>query len=689
VNYQLRYLGKSELRPVDGGAQALAFSPNLARNRVFFDAEIREPLRFREAMSALHDVVIGDLRQKKKDRSAWLAWKEQQQREEGDLRRAVLDRARVDEARKIRDEPIPPNLEPDFRRMHRLYWDARVRWANELSRDDPALFRALVPCDPVVTVAPDAVFFECFAKDESAYGCLTVARDAFGGESASGLGTTNVDYSLALYEHFQTLRTYRATRLLVDPSGFEVATRGASGVREEKIDLPPSWLRGFGQLQAAMALPSTRVELSVDVVYSLLAWLKRHREKTGPRSLRLRLSPGAAPVVVIDPWGVELRSRAALYDGAVTGEIKLWGRRRLMSLARLLPITEKFEVLVFGSGLPSIWLAHMGEMRFVLGLSGWTANDWTRGSNLDTFFAGFEAPPGVPDGLARYLETVHSARLDDLERQIQLPRRQVLAGLHALAKRGQVVYDYAVGLYRWRPLLPVALSETLLGPESEELATARRIVSDGQVKLERDESMPGGRRLLVAHAGGVACEGVVDLDGAFRGAKCSCSFFYKNRLRAGPCRHLLALRMHATQPAGAGGPEAGGSRRQPASEAPERAPRQVLFHLPEVVVAALQQEAARRGLVPSDIAEQAWRIARTRVQQAARIDELSADGPPAGASAAYRAIAKSPMVLAFSATSEQEIQREAARLDATVSQVFAAAWYVAHDVMRFTSSLLS
>ncbi|MEZ4309869.1 MAG: hypothetical protein R3F14_17665 [Polyangiaceae bacterium] len=35
------------------------------------------------------------------------------------------------------------------------------------------------------------------------------------------LGTTNVDYSLALYEHFQTLRTYRPTRLLVDPSGFE------------------------------------------------------------------------------------------------------------------------------------------------------------------------------------------------------------------------------------------------------------------------------------------------------------------------------------------------------------------------------------------------------------------------------------------------------------------------------------
>ena len=47
----LRYLGQSGVR--DG---ALAFAPNLARPPVFFDGELRHPLRFREAMSALHDI---------------------------------------------------------------------------------------------------------------------------------------------------------------------------------------------------------------------------------------------------------------------------------------------------------------------------------------------------------------------------------------------------------------------------------------------------------------------------------------------------------------------------------------------------------------------------------------------------------------------------------------------------------
>ena len=89
-------------------------------------------------------------------------------------------------------------------------------------KHDPELWRLLVPCDPVFTVAPDCLFFECFSADESSYGCLTVDRSAFAHERDVALGTTNVDYSWTLYEHFQRMRSYRETRFLVDPAGFEV-----------------------------------------------------------------------------------------------------------------------------------------------------------------------------------------------------------------------------------------------------------------------------------------------------------------------------------------------------------------------------------------------------------------------------------------------------------------------------------
>lgn len=122
----LRYLGQSEVRAAAGGS-ALAFAPNLARDKVFFDGELVHPLRFREAMSALHEVVVGDLRAKKKDRSAWKQWKKEQAQQDAQTRRVLFDAAKQAELAKIADEPIPPNLEGDFRKQHRIYWDARVR----------------------------------------------------------------------------------------------------------------------------------------------------------------------------------------------------------------------------------------------------------------------------------------------------------------------------------------------------------------------------------------------------------------------------------------------------------------------------------------------------------------------------------------------------------------------------------
>ena len=69
MRVDLKYLGHSEVRS-DAHSTSVRFAPNLARPKVFFDGELAHPVRFREAMSALHDVVIGDLRSKKKDKTA-------------------------------------------------------------------------------------------------------------------------------------------------------------------------------------------------------------------------------------------------------------------------------------------------------------------------------------------------------------------------------------------------------------------------------------------------------------------------------------------------------------------------------------------------------------------------------------------------------------------------------------------
>ena len=59
-----RYLGRSTLVE-QSSHSALSFVPNIARSPVFFDGEVKHPVEFREAMSALHEVVVGDFRRQR------------------------------------------------------------------------------------------------------------------------------------------------------------------------------------------------------------------------------------------------------------------------------------------------------------------------------------------------------------------------------------------------------------------------------------------------------------------------------------------------------------------------------------------------------------------------------------------------------------------------------------------------
>ena len=530
---------------------ALSFAPNLRRDRVSFVGDLKRPLRFREAVSALHAVVVSDLKYKPKDRSAYQAYLKTIQERENAIRRLAYQKARQELDAK-QPEPMPVGLETRFRELRERYWSARVRYSDYLAKNDPAVWRLLVPCDPVITVAPDVLFFECFSKDESSYGCLTVERDAFDTPGEVSLGTTNVDYSLPLYEEFQRLRTYRRTRFAVDPAGFEVATEGGPEYREEKIDLPPTWLRGFMQLQAAMSVTARRVPVSREGLYNVLAYLKRHRARTSPRAVRFELAPGQPVQIVLEPWEVRIKLHDVPYAGAQAETIRTWGRDRLLTLTRLLPLADGADVFLLGTGLPSFWSVRLGEMRLLLGLSGWTANDWTSGGGALADLA----PPAEPSedllgDIATAFHDTLSLTFEQVCRKTGGAPPLVAAGLNRFALLGQLIHDLAAGVYRWRQILPVELSLKQVKLDSPESQAAKDLVARGRVKLERDETV-GGLRILAGHVENRAAEAVLDADDKVVRGQCNCSHYFQFKLRQGPCRHMQALRRAATGEKAAG-----------------------------------------------------------------------------------------------------------------------------------------
>lgn len=544
MNVKFAYFGHSTLSPAAGG-QLLSFAPNLSREPVSFDAPLLQPLRFREAISALHDVVISDLRFKPRDKTAYEEWKKNERARVNSLRQQAYQAAKK-EILSRREEAVPPDIERQFNRCRKTYWDARLKYSDYLRKNDQDLWRRLMPCDPVITVAEDVVFFECFSADESSYGCLTVNRDSgFGKSTETRLGTTNVDYSWDLFDHFQSLRSYRETRFKVDPAGFSIATAGNAEYREEKIDLPGGWLRGFMQTQAAMTLPSRRVTLTREAVYSILAFLKRHKARKSPRALRFEMVAGKPPSLVLEPW----EQRVPVFGEPLrtsSESIRIWGRQRLLALARVLPLATKFDVYLLGTGLPSFWVADMGDMKLTLGLSGWTTNDWTRGSALDLL-----APPVQPSAelisrVAQFMKDKRAAAFADIDLACGSQPAQTAAALNHLAHIGQLIHDLPNSIYRWRQIMSTALGEAELGPENAELAASKEILLRKRAKIDTRTQAAGGL-LLTGVAEGKPVELFLNADGLIKRGKCVCSHHYKFGIRAGPCRHLLALRTLAMQ----------------------------------------------------------------------------------------------------------------------------------------------
>lgn len=540
MEFEYRYHGSTG---VDSSARStnMSFSPDTRREPTYFVGELGKCLEFREAISALHDVVVSDLRWKPKDRTEYKEWLARQ--EQIDWQQVATQRSRSAADIKRLQAELDVLYRAGAQRMSAFY-RSRQDYFDYLYRKDRDAWFVL---DPVITVHPDEVFFECFSQDESTYGRLGARYEVFKDIKEFACGTTNIDYSAALYDEFQKIRRYKQTTFAIDPSGFGVQTTAEEEFKELKIDLPDSWVRGFLQVSSAMTLPTISFDLHPMDVHNLCFVLRRHKEKVGPRSLRYILKPGQPVKVVFEPWNRELVFPRSIYRGDQEHEVRVWGRRRLLILERLIQSAQKFTVHLLGTGMPSFYVADLGDMNFTLGLSGWTANDWSTAGNFDLM-----APRATVDEFTkrRVFDGLKKHWFRDpevLARELDLDRAAVFGALAAYTQAGSAMYDLDKRVYRVRELSrePLPLSKLRFANEREQ--AAQTMVRANMVKV---------RSATATSDGGLALRGqvdedrhlehpelVIDRDERLASAKCTCNFYQQNKLYKGPCEHILALRM--------------------------------------------------------------------------------------------------------------------------------------------------
>jgi hypothetical protein len=306
-----------------------------------------------------------------------------------------------------------------------------------------------------------------------------------------------------------------------------------------------------------MAMGLTRIRLAPIDMYNICRFLKRHHAKASPRAMRFELKPGQPTTVVFEPWEFALKlSPTSIYEGPKPLSIRTWGRDRLQTIARLLPVARSVDLYLAGFGLPSIYIVDLGPLTFTLGLSGWTDNDWTGGASFDllTRQLGVKA-----DELLKVFEALRKVRFATdtaLAATTGLSVEKVRSATSHLCQTGRAMFDLGGNVYRHRELFlePFTVKEAQAAVKSGGAASnnpqekaAQAIFGASNVRIIARRPTQLGYKLSGSAKGAdgerVRPQLAVDKVGKIIEGTCSCSFFRKNKLTQGPCEHLLALRL--------------------------------------------------------------------------------------------------------------------------------------------------
>ncbi|MEM1348321.1 MAG: SWIM zinc finger family protein, partial [Myxococcota bacterium] len=509
----LKYDGTSRVFDADG-VPHVALVTDAGRS-AFVSGTLQEPVKVREALSVLYDVVKSDTRYKPRDRMQYLAYQQ------------------------ARNKSAGSNV-----------FQAQREFFEFMQLSESV---GLLILDPIVTVHPDEILFEVFSKDESTYARLGVDWSAVDTDQESTFGTTNIDFSADLLDGVQRMRSYRATRLQVGPEAVALDTHGAgSEVVEKKVDVPATWLRGFLQVQSAATLPLTSCAIAPIDLYNVLRHLRLNADqKKGGRAIRVELMPGERPKLVLEPWEVVVDTTGEIYKGRVAQVIRIWGRRRLGLLRRLLPMADSVELHMLGTGLPIFTVLRCGAVTLTLGLTGFTSSNWSQALNLDTLLPRSTELDAHASEVLAALKDRWFASIDDLAAVVDMGRAELRRALQACCQNGQVMFDLAREVYRYRPVVSgeLDLDALVFRNPRERLAHDLIAGKGGEVVLESENRLPG---VGVQYVGAVTvdadrreyrCEMTIDDEGRTKRVDDTSPFFRKHQLKEGPSAPLIALRL--------------------------------------------------------------------------------------------------------------------------------------------------
>jgi len=363
--------------------------------------------------------------------------------------------------------------------------------------------------DPVVTSETGGLRFESFSGCCGVHARFDVLPEGLDPEHAAP-GTVNVDFNEPMRAALARVVARSPLRLQVGFDAVEVETLEGSAV-ERRVPLPDRWVKGFSEVQVAVAGLEPALELEGVAGQRFLRALPRGQAgratlwaKPSAAGVRLGGRPGGGAVCVAAPERLRVLEPVA---------------RHLRTLrAYAVPDEEA----------ASVWLAELPGARLAVTLS-------------PHFARGFSGEGGLLGDLADETLAIEAEFLDRALQGVWRFGPEALTrtgmdeargrrALSWLGAHGRIGYDPVERVW-FRRELP--FPREALTADPPRLRDAKKLVEAGAVRL--DGAAAEVRSGEKAYA--------VRLDPP----RCSCPWWSKHPGDRGPCKHLLAAQLAAAR----------------------------------------------------------------------------------------------------------------------------------------------
>lgn len=517
----------------------VSFGTDLNQDAAFLEAEVKNSSDFAQAMLVLGQVVRTNDIHQDKDRSAYQAWvRNEYLKELPDAFVAAQQKlpGLLEQQQKLKDLIDEKNTKvTDLRQKlsvkKRRYYD----WLYATNRE---LWWVL---DPIVSVQKDATYFEAFSQDESVYARVTLPNHLLSMTAKPKRGTTNIDFSIPLEREFARARSYRPLNLTIGQRSVAMGTE-STGIVEKKIDLPETWVRGLVEVQAALPLTQHTLEIEPLLLSAVIAQLESKKERRGPRAMRIVAQRGDVVRAILEPWNLSFPLTLTPWQEKQEFNIKVWGRRRLRTLSNVLPLTQKLSVSLIADGMPSYWSLDLGGIELTLGLSGWTAQDWASKARFSALAPTSSVTEEQTKKALDVLIELGAVSPQSFGDELGVKPSVASSYLQKLTLIGAAMYDRNSGQYFHRQLFP-QLDLTRNDDSSREERFGVKLNASSAVTILSTLRIKDSKEYRASVLSDKETNTVVlskDEDLRVTYAQCNCSFFNFNKLKLGPCRHIVA-----------------------------------------------------------------------------------------------------------------------------------------------------